>query len=332
MRSQTDMNEVERAMRRLLEEEGASRRAKAGDEQPSIPGANEDEAAKVRRVWNELGSLQSHPEYEDLLGAPTARERIVAAFQGLRSFAPAPVLAAAAAVAAITVAILVRAPSQAPTSEHFSTQVAETRDVVLQDGTHVALGPKSAMEVTFTAGERRVSVMPGESYFEVAPNAKRPFVVTAGNTRITVVGTKFNVKYDNNVVRVSVVEGLVNVLPTSAPGAQAASVAAGNEATVSRAAQYAVVEPIDLSSPPDSWRTGQLYYDDVSLDEIVFDLNRHLAGQVRIDSVNLGQARLTTSFSTEQAVQFLEGLPNLLPVEIRRPTENEFVLTDATAQ
>jgi transmembrane sensor len=331
MRSQTDIHEVERALRHLLEEEGAGKRANAG-EQPSIPVANEDEAAKVRRVWNDLESLKAHPEYEALLGRPTVRERFVAALQGLRSFAPGPALAAAATVAAITVAILVRAPSQAPTSEHFSTQVAEARDVVLQDGTHVALGPKSAMEVTFTAGERRVSVMPGESYFEVAPNPKRPFVVTAGDTRITVVGTKFNVKYDNNVVRVSVVEGLVNVLPTSSPGAQAAAVAAGNEATVSRAAQHAVVEPINLSFPPDSWRTGQLYYDDVSLDEIVFDLNRHLAGQVRIDSVHLGQARLTTSFSTEQAVQFLEGLPNLLPVEIRRPTENEFVLTDATAQ
>lgn len=318
-----DTNEIERALRRILENEDAAR-----------PSAQNDEAAKVQQVWNELAVLKSQPDYAALLGRPTLRERLVSGLDAVRSFGTGPVYAAIASAAAVAaIVLLVKAPSNEPGSERFATQIAETRDVVLKDGTHIALGPKSAMEVSFTADERRVSVTPGESYFEVASNPERPFVVTAGDTRITVVGTKFNVKYDNNVVRVAVVEGLVKVIPhLSAPGSAAASVPAGNEAIVSRTAERAVVESIDLSFPPDSWRTGQLYYDDVSLDEIVFDLNRHLRGNVRIDSATLGQARLTTSFPAGQAVQFLEGLPSLLPLEVQHRADGEFVLVDAAAE
>src|SRR3546814_13380985 len=56
----------------------------------------------------------------------------------------------------------------------------------------------------------------GEAYFEVKHDAGRPFVVWAGERKVTVLGTRFSVRRDGDKVRVAVVEGKVRVDPVKA--------------------------------------------------------------------------------------------------------------------
>ncbi len=51
----------------------------------------------------------------------------------------------------------------------------------------------------------------GEAFFDVAPDAARPFVIEASGTEIRVVGTSFNVKAYDEAVRVDVKSGKVEV-------------------------------------------------------------------------------------------------------------------------
>ena len=70
-----------------------------------------------------------------------------------------------------------------------------TYRVVLPDGTIVWLNAESSLyfPTSFTGAKREVE-MTGEGYFEVAKNDAQPFVVKAGQMKIKVLGTHFNVQ------------------------------------------------------------------------------------------------------------------------------------------
>lgn len=86
--------------------------------------------------------------------------------------------------------------------------------VTLADGTRCWLNTASSLRypAAFTGNERRVTVT-GEVYFDVAKDAKRPFIVMADNSEIRVLGTQFNVNaYSNEAsVNTTLVEGKVEV-------------------------------------------------------------------------------------------------------------------------
>ncbi|HEY8895402.1 MAG TPA: FecR domain-containing protein [Niastella sp.] len=87
--------------------------------------------------------------------------------------------------------------------------------LVLPDGTKVWLNAGSSLRfpASFSTRERRVQLT-GEAYFEVAHNAKKPFIVNVNNKEeVTVLGTHFNVNaYDNEeAIKTTLLEGRVRV-------------------------------------------------------------------------------------------------------------------------
>ena len=87
----------------------------------------------------------------------------------------------------------------------------------LSDGSTVWLhgGSALAYDTRFAAGERRVKLR-GEGFFEVARDAERPFIVEVEGRKISVHGTKFNVRTAaDRSVSVSLVEGSVSLDPGS---------------------------------------------------------------------------------------------------------------------
>lgn len=92
------------------------------------------------------------------------------------------------------------------------TQLGERSQVVLPDGTKVWLNSNSRVEYVapFFSRQRRVA-MEGEAYFEVAHDEHAPFVVTTGGLDVRVLGTRFNIRNDEERHRVTTVllEGAV---------------------------------------------------------------------------------------------------------------------------
>ena len=115
-------------------------------------------------------------------------------------------------------------PAAPPTTPHleasrdtvsvYQTAVGERTTVVLSDGSKVTLNTRSKLVVGYTPGRRDVSLVSGQALFEVAKNANRPFVVTAGSRKVTAVGTAFDVKVDSRTVDVTLIEGKVRVDPS----------------------------------------------------------------------------------------------------------------------
>jgi transmembrane sensor len=87
-------------------------------------------------------------------------------------------------------------------------------DMELTDGSHVWLNAGSSMTYPVPmTGKTRDVMIKGEAYFEVTKDASRPFTVSNGETRVTVLGTHFNVNaYENEPdLKITLLEGSVSV-------------------------------------------------------------------------------------------------------------------------
>jgi transmembrane sensor len=79
-------------------------------------------------------------------------------------------------------------------STRYTTDVGAHRTVTLADGSQVQLNTATRLRASIDRDTRTVWLESGEAYFEVTHQAGRPFVVHAGDRRVTVLGTKFSVR------------------------------------------------------------------------------------------------------------------------------------------
>ena len=92
-----------------------------------------------------------------------------------------------------------------------STQIGERSILILADGSKVTLNTASIVRADYSGPERLITLVRGEAFFDVAKDPTRPFIVTAGPRQVIAVGTAFNVRLQDTQVRVTLVEGRVQV-------------------------------------------------------------------------------------------------------------------------
>lgn len=268
---------------------------------------------QLQLIWQDIASLNHLKDLEPVPPRPAEPPRPRS--HAPRRFVP---LAAAAAVAGLAITILwsqQQPVSQAPTTaamltQEYSTQLGEVRAIALSDGSTLTLGARSHAIVQLGDTERRVQLQQGEAYFEVAKDAARPFYVMAPATAVRVVGTRFDVRVGASHVRVAVDEGVVavNDRPAALTGGQRVDVLADGA--------LSDVTQVDGSEVA-AWREGRLIYDGVTLAEVVSDLARYRAN-VTLKSEQAGKLRVTAGLRVDQIDQFVDRLPDILPVRVTR--------------
>lgn len=95
-------------------------------------------------------------------------------------------------------------------ADHMTAK-GEIRKVNLPDGSVATLGPESAIALDFQPDARRIDLLAGMSFFDVAADRGRPFSVSSGHVKATALGTAFDVSSDAGIVTVSVDHGLVDI-------------------------------------------------------------------------------------------------------------------------
>ncbi len=85
------------------------------------------------------------------------------------------------------------------------------KNISLPDGSEIFLTPNSKVTYSFSEQQRKINLS-GEARFEVTRNKNAPFTVETSNSKITVLGTGFNVRsYSNENTEVFVNHGRVKV-------------------------------------------------------------------------------------------------------------------------
>ncbi len=201
-------------------------------------------------------------------------------------------------------------------SQSIHTAQAGQREVTLPDGSALTLNQNTHLEVAFYPRRREVVLLQGEAFFEVATRHGDPFQVTSGDTRIHVVGTAFNVRTSASALYVKVREGTVKVERRARNGNQVEILNAGDG--VEAEGRNDVLKR--SSSEPEaagSWRTGQLVFRNVSLYEVADELRGYLGEPIEVVGRQVRNHRLSGFASTANPQDFLQALPQLLPVSVQ---------------
>ncbi|HEL5042522.1 TPA: FecR domain-containing protein [Stenotrophomonas maltophilia] len=285
--------------------------------------------ADVTRTWQDLGHLSrpvlasdAHAVITPAVPAPAALRRGRAARRA-RSWR-LPRVAAAAAVAMLALGYVGYGWYAAPSYvQDVATGAGEIRDLQLPDGSRISLNARSTLAVHFYRSRREVVLSQGEAFFEVAPAADRPFTVDAQRSRVTVVGTAFNVRNGPGEVVVKVLHGHVRVQPDRAEGASPVSLRAeqGLAVTTLTAAYRSIAASADSIG---GWRNGRLVFRRTPLDEVAQEVGQYLGHPVTLGQPGLKFLPVSGYAATDAPATFLEALPDLLPVQVTRTAQGGY--------
>ena len=201
-------------------------------------------------------------------------------------------------------------------SAEFSTALGERKHVALPDGSVIDLNSRSRLQVRYDTDRRLIELSEGEAMFSVEHDSARPFVVEAGSGKITVTGTRFDVRRDVTQTRVAVEQGTVKVQGHDAPDNEFINLTAGLGTHVDAqgkvAAAYAV-NPAELTA----WRGGKLVFNNARLSEVAAEVSRYREQPLTVSNPDVANLRLTSVFKSADTDALLKALPSILPVAIR---------------
>jgi transmembrane sensor len=188
----------------------------------------------------------------------------------------------------------------------------------LADDSVVTLAPDSAIGVAYTSGERGIHLLAGEAYFEVTPDAGRPFRVSADSVRVTVLGTGFSVSRSDDGAEVGVAHGVVRVDYGAAAQPVAERLTAGEVVRVTRSGRI-----LRRGEPPShiaAWRESQLIARDQPLGEVVDRLRRYYSGAIVVTDKALAGQPVTGVYDLGNPVGALRGIARSQNAVVREIT------------
>jgi len=268
---------------------------------------------KIKRTW-ELTAVQSSPPLPDIeeewstveksLDVAIAKRKkgVTPLFKhivnNLSTFVEPryrPAALSAAAVLIFAAAFLIwRNQSSKPYLQEILTQNRQRIQINLPDGSVVHLNCSSSIKFPkrFSNNLRQVTLS-GEAFFDVTHN-KKPFIVVTNNAKVTVLGTKFDVRARDEQTRVIVKTGRVML----------GSIKLNNKNVVLSKGQMSQIVGNVSPQPPQNvdvdhllgWLEGKIVFEKTPLIEIVAELERNYDVTIKLEDPKLSQKTLTATF------------------------------------
>lgn len=215
----------------------------------------------------------------------------------------------------------------------YGTGVGEQQLVVLDDGTRMSLNTATRVKVVLDDGQRTVSVERGEALFDVARDARRPFVVRAAGTEVTAIGTVFAVRFNGrdasaaDALAVTLVEGEVIVRkagdarglapaqPVRMQAGDRVRLVAGDGPSVGPVAARVDRPDIDRMM---AWRRSEAVFDDTTLADAVAEMNRYSRTPiVLVDASRWAELRVSGQYRTGDSTGFAGAVAALHGLHLR---------------
>mgnify|MGYP001061228775 CR=1 FL=1 len=201
----------------------------------------------------------------------------------------------------------------------YQTAIGSLDTVKLADGSIMTLNSNSRAHVVLSHGKRAVDLQQGEAFFEVAKDPNRPFIVRAGNRRVTAVGTAFAVRRDDGDLRVVVTHGVVRLETDNTPGMPRQATALLPAGSVAIAdASGVLVRSDTLQQARDflAWRDGYLSFHNTTLADAVAEFNRYNTRKIIIDDPAVGAMRVGGNFRWSNVDAFARLLEQGFPIHV----------------
>lgn len=268
---------------------------------------------------------------------------------GIRGKAVLPLIMASISVVVLMFSGLFVDDSIMPLPEYepsfYATQIGGQQDITLSDGSVVKLNTNTEVEVDFNAKRRKIRLIKGEAFFQVAHNPNRPFLVYAGDKVVRAVGTAFIVRNLTEKFEVTVTEGRVElktdllnsvikpVATISAATEHAKprivdpiAIEAGETITYAIVSAVVMVTPVKINRVEKitkreierelSWQDGLLEFSDTPLNEVIADLSRYTSLKIEISDPELRNLKFGGLFRTDELSVLFDTLETNFDIKI----------------
>lgn len=196
------------------------------------------------------------------------------------------------------------------------TATAETRTLLLEDGSQIVVGADSAVAHDFTSDRHRVTLLRGAAWFTIARDAARPFIVTAGDMTVTVTGTDFGVTMTQHTLSVALAQGSVEI---DRPGTPKKTLHPGHHLSLDRETGSPRITRADPALMG-RWRSGQLIVHGALLSDVVETIDRYYPGTITLIGRSVAEKRVTGVFNLTTPEKALRSLVSPYGVSVRNLT------------
>jgi ferric-dicitrate binding protein FerR (iron transport regulator) len=211
-------------------------------------------------------------------------------------------------------------------SEIISTPTQVIDEYILPDGSVVALNSNSKLifPKQFKGNTREV-IIEGEAFFDVKPNADKPFIINAGNAQVIVVGTSFNVcAYpETETVEVVVETGKVQVISKyneASIDKKEVFLVRGEKGTLFT--KSSVLEKSENKNPNYlAWKTRDFNFAETPLNEVFGCLEKTYHVDIEVSDPRLNDLKLNAQFD-KKPIDFILNVVGLT-FNLELKVENE---------
>ncbi|WP_188240930.1 FecR family protein [Stenotrophomonas maltophilia] len=233
--------------------------------------------------------------------------------QGLRPIAPRRRLRWLLASAAAAVLMVAAAPHALLLARSDVRSSDAPRVVRLDDGSTAVLDAGTALAFTFDGQQRRVQLLRGQAWFQVA-HEQRPFQVEAGGGQIRDIGTAFSVSMQGATITTDVSEGVVDVRPGdgSVQRLRAGQVRAFRDGRWLQPLRQAAPE---VMAP---WRRGEVVIDRLPAAQAIADLGRYRRAPVWVVAGQGTRVRVSGLFHLQQPDTAIDAVAAQAGLRVQR--------------
>jgi len=192
----------------------------------------------------------------------------------------------------------------------------------LPDGSVITLNKRST--VTYPSkfkGDTRAIALKGEAFFNVAPDKKKPFIISVNDVQVTVVGTSFNIKSENGNTEVVVETGIVQVTRSG----KTVELNAGEKIHLSANDSIASKEAVG-DKLYNYYRSKEFVCDETPLWKLVQVLNEAYDAKIVIGRKELNDKRITTIFYNESLEKILEVIHLTFDITVIKQEDGQIIL------
>ncbi len=213
-------------------------------------------------------------------------------------------------------------PWQRLTTDHY-TGIGQQLRLTLEDDSEIFLNSSSAINIKFTATERRIVLAKGEIYInsgkdnfgQIQFNNVRPLIIELAQGQARPIGTRFAVRQFDHHSKVSVYQGKVVLQGYNI--AHNVVVDAGKQRTFSvdndGAEHYGASQLVSESEA--AWTQGMIVASDMRLQDFLNELSRHKSGIIQC-APTIANLKVSGTYPLKHVDEVLQSLTAALPIKV----------------
>ncbi|WP_432671226.1 FecR family protein [Flavobacterium sp. SM2513] len=218
-----------------------------------------------------------------------------------------------ASVAVILLLVSIYVPFGNNTKQLIFATTQTIDSIILPDHSTIILSPHSKVvyESDFNDKYRAVSLLKGNAFFKVTKNEAKPFVVTTGSIKTTVLGTSFNIDIKDDKINVDVKSGRVQVASRSQQ-----KIIYRNQGVTYTVHKQSLSEEKDSKVLP--WYEKDLLLKEVSINELGIILKNRFGYNVRYEDKSIDNEKVTIHLAKGDSItQIIDKLKYITSLKFK---------------